>query len=160
MKLFRSQGRKTVLAYLFTGFLLSPVVLPAQTITIAPGSQFSLGSGSLDAGCGDLAVAGTFSVNSGSANSLRNVTINPGVLNGGSGSINLSGDWVNQGTFNPQTGSVNISDGCGTTSSRLVGDSTFNRLSVSSSSGKQLQPESGSTQTFSGGLAFSLCVSL
>ncbi|MEP1473105.1 MAG: hypothetical protein ABJK25_19165 [Halieaceae bacterium] len=109
----------------------------------------------MDAACGDLDVAGSFSVGSGTATSLRNVTINSGTINGGSGSINLSGDWTNQGTFTPQSGTVNITDGCGTTASRLIGDSTFNRFTASTAIGRQLEPASGSVQTFTGGLTLS-----
>ena len=138
--------------HLLAATLLTPAFALAQTIAISSGSQFSLGSGSLSAGCGDLAVAGTLSIDSGSANNIRNVAISPGTINGGSGQINLSGDWVNQGTFNAQTGTVQVTDGCGTTLSQLSGDTTFNRFVASTSSGKQLQPASGSTQTFAGGL--------
>ena len=140
------------LVFLLAGVLLPPSHLSAQTISVPPGAHLLLGAGSIDAGCGDLAVAGTFSLGSGSANSIRNVTINPGTIHGGSGSINLSGDWVNQGTFNAQSGTVNITDGCGTTVSRLAGDSTFNRFTGTTTTGKQLQPAAGSAQTFSGGL--------
>ena len=107
MLLTHSKSRLCALKYLLAGALLSPSFLSAQSITVASGTLLSLGAGSIDAGCGDLSVAGTFSVGSGSANSLRNVAINSGTINGGSGSINLSGDWTNQGTFNAQTGSVN-----------------------------------------------------
>lgn len=152
MLLPHSKSRLCALKYLLAGALLSPSFLSAQSITVASGTLLSLGAGSIDAGCGDLSVAGTFSVGSGSANSLRNVAINPGTINGGSGSINLSGDWTNQGTFNAQTGTVNITDGCGTTVSRVTGDSTFNQFSATTTTGKQLQPAAGSAQTFSGGL--------
>ena len=140
---------------LLVAALLTPTTALAQIITISSGSQFSLGSGSLSAGCGDLAVAGTLSIDSGSANNIRNVAISPGTINGGSGQVTLSGDWLNQGTFNAQTGTVQVTDGCGTTLSQLRGDTTFNRFVASTSSGKQLQPASGSTQTFTGGLALS-----
>jgi hypothetical protein len=152
MLLTHSKSRLCALTYLLAGALLSPSFLSAQSITVASGTLLSLGAGSIDAGCGDLSVAGTFSVGSGSANSLRNVAINSGTINGGSGSINLSGDWTNQGTFNAQTGSVNITDGCGTTVSRVTGGSTFNQFSATTTTGKQLQPAAGSAQTFSGGL--------
>lgn len=147
-----NKSRLCALVYLLAAVLLTPSYLSAQTISVASGTQLSLGAGSIDAGCGDLAVAGTFSVGSGSANSLRNVAINPGTINGGSGSINLSGDWTNQGTFKAQTGSVNITDGCSTTVSRVTGDSTFNRFGAITTTGKQLEPAAGSSQTFSGGL--------
>ncbi|MEH6610193.1 MAG: hypothetical protein V7696_12565 [Halioglobus sp.] len=142
-------------AHLLAATLLTPAFALAQTITISSGSQFSLSSGSLNAGCGDVAVAGTLSIDSGSANNLRNVAINSGTINGGSGQINLSGDWLNQGTFNAQTGTVQVTDGCGTTLSQLSGDTTFNRFVASTASGKQLQPSTGSTQTFTGGLTLS-----
>jgi hypothetical protein len=152
---FRSWNCSSLAAHLLAATLLTPAFALAQTITIPSGSQFSLGSGSLNAGCGDLAVAGTLSIDSGSANNIRNVAINPGTINGGSGQINLSGDWINQGTFNAQTVTVQVTDGCGTTLSQLSGDTTFNRFVASTSSGKRLQPTSGSMQTFTGGLSLS-----
>jgi hypothetical protein len=82
MLLPHSKGRLCALTYLLAGALLSPSFLSAQSITVASGTLLSLGAGSIDAGCGDLSVAGTFSVGSGSANSLRNVVINPGTIKG------------------------------------------------------------------------------
>jgi len=152
---FPSWNSVPLAIHLLAAALLTPAFTLAQTITVSSGSQFSLGSGSLNAGCGDLAVAGTLSIDSGRANSLRNVAINSGTINGGSGQINLSGDWLNQGIFNAQTGTVQVTGGCGTTLSQLSGDTTFNRFVASTTSGKQLQPSTGSTQTFTGGLTLS-----
>ncbi len=135
--------------------LCLPSLAQAQTITIANGAQWSLGAGSLNADCADLLVAGTLSIDSGSANEIRDVTINPGVINGGSGTINLSGNWTNLGTFNAQSGAVQITDGCSTTVSQLVGDTTFNQFSASTNSGKELQPAAGSQQAFNAGLSLS-----
>jgi hypothetical protein len=151
----RSKGPIEALAYLFAVAFICPLLGHAQAISVSSGALMSLGTGLLDAGCGDLNVAGTFSVGSGSAYSLRNVTINPGIINGGSGSINLSGDWNNQGTFNRQAGRVEIQDGCSTSVSKITGDTTFNQFRVATSSGKQLQPAAGSTQIFTGALDLS-----
>jgi hypothetical protein len=127
----------------------------SQGVSVPSGAQFSVGAGSLDLGCGDLSVAGTFSLNTGSAVTVRDVAINSGTINGGSGTLSLSGNWTNLGQFNAQSSSVQIVDGCGTTASALTGNTTFASLAVSSASGKQLTVASGSTQTFSDSLSLS-----
>ena len=124
----------------------------AQGISIAAGSQISLGAGNITAGCGDLTVAGVLNLNSGSVSLIDNVSINPGTINGGSGALSLSGDWSNAGTFNAQTSQVNIVDDCGATSSTVSGDNAFYGFSASSTGGKLLQFAAGSTQSVSNNL--------
>ncbi len=124
----------------------------AQTVSVTNGASLSLGSGTLTTGCGDVNVAGILSVGSGSVLGTRNVSIAGGTLNGDFGLVSLSGDWTNSGTFNPGSGTVAIVDGCGTTSSNVVGDNTFATFNANSSSGKQLTIAAGSTQTFQGSL--------
>lgn len=139
------------LACVFAVAIAAPTL--ARGISVSPGARFSVGEGSVRLGCGDLDIGGVFSVDAGSVSGIRDVSINPGTLNGGSGLISLSGDWANAGTFNAQSGTVAIVDGCGSADSTLSGDSTFSGLSVSSSSGRTLLLESGSSQTVAGSLA-------
>ena len=124
----------------------------AQGIMVSAGSVISLGAGSITAGCGDLTVAGTLNLDSGSVSLIDSVAINPGTINGGSGALSLSGDWTNAGTFNAQTSQVNIVDDCGTAASTISGDTDFYGFSATSSAGKQLQFAAGSTQSFGSSL--------
>lgn len=133
---------------LLAGALLCSTHLFAQTISVRAGADFSLGAGSITAGCIDLIVQGEFSVNSGSVSGLRNVTISSGTLSGGSGNISLSGNWANQGGFDSQTGSVVISDGCGVSRSSLDGNSMFYKFAVTTNSGKFLQHSAESVSSF------------
>lgn len=134
------------LLLVWPGFLPSAL---SQTLTIQNGSSFNLGSGTLDSGCGDIRVAGSLAIGSGTARAVRNVDISGGDFTLGSGSVYLSGDWVNLGSFAAGTGSINVVDGCGSAVSRLVGNTDFYQLAVTSSSSRTLEPEAGSVQTFS-----------
>ncbi len=75
------------------------------------------------------------------------VTLSAGaVLDAGSGSITLSGDWSNQGTFIAGSSRVNFVDGA-RAQSNVTGNTTFSSLSFISSIGKGYALQSGSTQT-------------
>ena len=131
--------------------LVWPSFLPSafsQTLAIQSGSSLNLGSGTLDLGCGDMMVTGSLAIGSGTARELRDVDISGGNFTVGSGSVFLSGDWVNLGSFAAGTGSINVVDGCGRAVSRLAGNSDFYQLAVTSGSGRTLEPEAGSIQTF------------
>ncbi len=70
---------------------------PASAVgfTVGAGSSFGLGSATFDLGCGDLVVAGTFGVGSGTVEQALDVTIDPGgTLNGETGTLEVTGDWV------------------------------------------------------------------
>ncbi len=136
------------------GFLsLAPLAVHAQSITVQAGSTFSVGDGSVQLNCGDLTVAGDFSIAAGSAQTIRHVSISSGGdITVGSGLISLSGDWSNAGAFTPGTGIVEIVDGCGTTSTAMSGDSTFTDFRVTTSTGRALQVASGSSQVFTDNL--------
>jgi hypothetical protein len=138
---------KVVLAAL----LLLPAGALAGNLTVGSGSSLDLGTGSLALGCADLDVLGTLSAGTLGFTQGRDVTITPGgVMNGNSATLRLSGDWDNTGSFVAGTSSVQISDGCGLLSSTVVGDTTFNNLELSSSSGKQVNISAGSTQSVAG----------
>ena len=100
-------------------------------------------------GCGDLDVLGSASLSDGAIRAGRHVTLNGGNFALGSGTITLSGDWINAGSFIPGTGTVNIVDGCGVSESLMAGDSGFYRFSATTGSGKLLSIAAASTQTFS-----------
>jgi hypothetical protein len=142
---FRRVWACTAVLFVWSGFL--PTAF-SQNLTVQSGSSFNLGSGTLDLGCGDMTVAGSLAIGSGTALTVRNVDISGGDLSLGSGLISLSGDWVNRGSFTAGTGRVNVVDGCGSALSRLAGNSDFYQLAVTSSAGRTLEAEAGSIQTF------------
>jgi hypothetical protein len=123
----------------------------AAGITVGAGATVGLGGGKAALGCGDLEVAGNFDMGAGSVESTANVNIQ-GVLQGGSGAITLGGDWVNEGMFSAGNSLVTVGDDCGDGMSSVVGDTTFQDLSVISQSGKQVSWEQGSTTRVLGDL--------
>jgi hypothetical protein len=125
----------------------------AGSFQVGSGASVGLGTAQLDLGCADLELSGTLDADASSVVQARHVSIAPGgVLQGGSSSVSLSGDWSNQGSFVAGTSSISIVDGCGSLASTISGQSTFFDLAASSSQGKALLLESGATQTVTGGL--------
>jgi hypothetical protein len=122
----------------------------AVGFTVGTGAIVDLGTGMLDMGEGDLDVAGTLSAGS-QGFDARHVGIQAtGVLNGNSALMQVCGDWSNSGSFNPGTSTVAFVDGCGVTSSTITGANTFNDLSLTTVSGKQVNFEAAVTQTVAG----------
>lgn len=113
-------------------------------ISVGSGGSISLGQGALDLGGGNLIIDGQFDLGGGAASAIGDVVIT-GALDGGSGSISLRGDWVNGGSFDAGTGQVSMIDDAGGIS-LLMGTSTFNALSLTSSAGGSFVLESGLTQ--------------
>ncbi len=147
----RAAGLLRLLYIGAAALVLWPVSLPpanSQNLTVQGGSTLNLGNGTLDLGCGDLTIAGSLSIGSGVGKAVRDVTIDGGSLTLGSGLISLSGDWTNLGSFSAGTGTVTIVDDCGTSESRLVGNSDFYGFAVTSGSGRLLEAAAGATQTF------------
>lgn len=125
----------------------------AGTVTVGANSSVDLGTGSLALGCADLDVQGTLSGGTIGFTQGRDVTITPsGVMNGNSATLELSGDWDNTGSFVAGTSTVRIVDGCGLLSGVVNGNSSFNNLQLTTSTGKQVSFTAGSTQTVTGGL--------
>ena len=120
-------------------------------INVPNGGTVSLNGSSVDLGCSDVIVAGTLSLQGGSLNNVRNVSIAAGgSIVAGSGSITLAGDWSNSGSFDAGTGSVNFVDApaCvpANTGSNISGNNTFATLSLISAGGKLYKFAAGSTQ--------------
>lgn len=129
--------------------MASPV-LAAPGIVVGPGAIISLGAGDIDMNCTDYITTGDDDIGSGSITEVLHFIIQAtGTVTGGSGQVQLSGDWENNGTFTPGTSQVHIQDGCAMTTSNMVGDTDFNSFTATSSTGKELRVEAGSTQTFS-----------
>ncbi|HEX4522074.1 MAG TPA: IPTL-CTERM sorting domain-containing protein [Casimicrobiaceae bacterium] len=92
-------------------------------------------------------MAGILQVNAGSLKNVRNVTIQPGgLLNGGSGLIEVGGNWSNSGSFASGTGTVNFRDLCAGGSATINGNTTFHRASFVTATGKNYVFAAGSTQ--------------
>ena len=145
----RASGLGSVVAAL----LMAASVANASDFVVGSGAALDLGTGSLDLGCADLNVAGTLSAGSVGFGAARDVTIAPaGVVNGDSGTLQLSGDWDNAGSFNAGTSSVQISDGCSLLSGAVSGSTSFANLSITSASSRQVNFAAGSTTTVTGGL--------
>jgi len=124
---------------------------PAFADLIVPsGSLTSVGPGVIDLACTDVVVSGALQVNSGQLRNVRSVTINSGgVIDGGSGLIEVGGNWTNSGTFVAGTGTVNFRDLCAFGSAVVMGNTTFYRVSFVTATAKNYVFGVGTTQTIS-----------
>jgi len=139
---------------LAAALLLAAAAATAEGVGVESGAAFSLGTGTLDLGCTDLAVAGSFAGGSGLVEAARDVSIQPGgSLDAGSASLRVTGDWSNAGSFSAGSGAVAFVDGCGRAGGTLSGNSTFFDLEMTTQSGKAYAFEAGSTQKVQGALA-------
>jgi hypothetical protein len=130
--------------------LLHPALAAADLI-VPSGAIVSLGGGTLDLGCTDLVVAGTFQIGSGQVLNARNITIQSGgVVGGGSGTIELGGNWSNFGGFFSGTGTVRFLDLCALAISTISGSSSFANARFVTSTGKNYVFAVGSVQTITG----------
>jgi hypothetical protein len=95
--------------------LMNASSVSAQLI-IPNGSTHNLNGGILIMNCNDVTIqnGGVLNIDTGSIEDIRHFTIE-GTVNGGSGSILLSGTWTNNGIFNIGTCTVSFFDGCGVT---------------------------------------------
>lgn len=146
----RDRFQRTALAFLLGCFAATG----ARADLIVPaGSQYILDAGVTDMACTNVTVSGTLLVQSGSLVNVLHLTIQPGgTIDGGSGLIELGGDWANSGTFTAGTGQVNFRDVCGLTSVVISGSTTFHDLSFVTSIGKNHSFLTGTTQTVAGEL--------
>ena len=117
-------------------------------LTVPAGSVTSLGSGTVDLACTDLVVAGTLQLNAGSLRNVRNVSIQAGgILNGGSGLVEVGGNWTDAGSFVPGTSTVNFRELCSPGAATIAGNTTFHRASFVTATGRNYVFAVGSTQT-------------
>jgi hypothetical protein len=120
-------------------------------LIVPAGAQYALSSGLTDLACTDVVVAGTLQVQSGSLVNVRHLTIlSGGSVDGGSGSIELGGNWSNAGSFAGGTGTVRFSDLCGLSSASIAGSSVYANAGFVTSTGKSYVFAVGSTQTITG----------
>ncbi|HKI85765.1 MAG TPA: hypothetical protein VKA53_03370 [Thermoanaerobaculia bacterium] len=119
-------------------FVLLSSSLFAAGISIGSGSSMSLGSGTVDLGCGNLAIA------------------SGGTLSGDQGTLRLAGNWSGGSGFSPGTSHVSIVDGCATPETSMVsGNNTFFNLSAQTNDGKTLVFDAGSVQTIQNSVSLS-----
>jgi hypothetical protein len=101
----------------------------------------------LDLACTDLIIGGNFQVAGGTVQNVRNLTIQGGgKLDGGSGVIQVGGNWTDNGSFVAGTGEVDFRDACGAASASISGSTTFNRASFVTTIGKTYVFAVGTTQ--------------
>lgn len=101
--------------------------------------------------CGNVLVEGNFITQNANITEVNNWTIAPtGQWTAPSTSLTISGDFLNQGKITPNDVSLTISDGCGSTSSTLTGETAFHNLKLETHTGKPFFVGDGTTITVSG----------
>jgi hypothetical protein len=133
------------------GALLWCAALAARAdYIVAANATTSLNGGTLNLSCTSLIVGGTFDVGSGAIVNARNVTVQPGgLIQGGSGSIALSGDWTmgSPGQFVAGTSDVRFDDSCVSGPSLITGSTSFYNVHFTSTTGKSFVFAVNTTQT-------------
>ncbi len=115
----------------------------------------TLNGGIANLACTDLVVGGTLQVVNGTVDTIRNVSIQPGVIDGGSGLLTLGGDWTDNGNFIAGTSAVRFRDLCGAAGASIGGNTSFRTASFVSTSAKNYTFAGGTTQTITGLLEIS-----
>jgi IPTL-CTERM motif len=154
LKLGNASGRVAARRRVFAWLLLTATFIvatarPAHADLIVPAnSVMSLDSGIVDLACTDVIVAGTLQVASGSIVNARHVTIQAGgTINGGSGIVELGGNWTAAGQFTAGTSQVRFRDLCALTTATIAGNTTFATASFVTGTGKNYIFATGTTQT-------------
>lgn len=137
--------RGLTLAVLVTGGAVAQPGLAQEGITVGAGGALLMGSGQIIMGCTSLTVAGLLDMAKGTLNDVLNIGLS-GQAKGEQGVINLSGDWSNSGAFDPGSSTVNMKDGCKVTVATIAGNTTFHNLTITTTSGRQINFTTGSTQ--------------
>jgi hypothetical protein len=120
-------------------------------LVIPPGARYDTGGSRTDLACTDVVVAGTLVVAGGSLVRVRHLTIQPGgAIDGGSGLIQLGGNWGNGGTFAAGTSTIRFTDACGLTSVTVDGNTAFFNARFASATGKNFVFQVGATQSIAG----------
>lgn len=160
----RSQSKKgRLVKWALRGVAALCVTLPAISLataagmTVGAGGSICLGSGVWNLGCKDLLIqdGGALAVDRGRLVQRHMENQAAGTLDGGSGSIEVFGDWKNQGNFFAGTGTVSLIDGCGLGTTNIRGESAFCNLVIASSAGKTVYFEAGMTQGVTCAMDFS-----
>ncbi|MFL5521158.1 MAG: DUF4214 domain-containing protein [Gemmatimonadales bacterium] len=141
-------GRRTLLG---VALLAASASASAASVVVPPGATMSLGSGSVELACADLAVQGTLSVAGGDVGIVRDLSIaSAATLDAGSGLIEVGGNWSNAGTFSRGTSTVVFADGCATSPVQLTGNTSFANLTLQSGIGRTFVLPAGGATTVAG----------
>lgn len=125
----------------------------AADVVVGGGATQTLPAGALDLGCTGLLVAGDMTIDTGRVSLAQSVSIAAsGTLNAGAGIIQVGGDWNNAGNFVSGTSAVTIGGACGGTQFRLTGQTVFNDLTLTSTSGATFVIPAGHNITVNGTL--------
>lgn len=130
------------------GLLALPLAGEAAVgITVPAGGSMTTNGGAVNTACLDVNLQGQFLLGTGQINDGGTMGIGAtGVMNAGSGLIEVGGDWNNAGTFVPGTSTVLFQDGCSTAPATFSGATTFYNLTLTSSIGRQfIFPATGPT---------------
>ncbi len=104
--------------------------------------------------CGNLRVEGTLMTGTTLIEQVASVQIPVGgIVQAGSSTIVVGGDWENRGTFRAGSGTVVFGDDCNRPLSALLGSATFHNLAFTSIQGKTFYLQSGATITITGKLS-------
>lgn len=149
---FQGCGKLRYISLLALSLLL-PGLTYAAGITIGSGGAFNLGDGSITLNCNEFNIASSSqaSLDQGTLNSATNI-VNNGQLNGSQGTINFTGNWTQSGNFTAGTSQINLADGCNVTTTTISGSSTFSNFSATTTTGRSLNFEAGTTQQISNAL--------
>lgn len=127
----RTQRRPWAGAGVLAAALLWSAAATAQVTVPAGGSVSVPPGGAVDLACTGLLVNGSFQLGSGQVDNAAGVTINAGGnVDGGTGTLNVSGDWSNGGSFVPGTGTVAFGDACTSGPVSFTGPTTFHNLTL------------------------------
>jgi hypothetical protein len=130
---------------------LAAISVAHADLIVPAGGQYTTGGGQTNLACTDVVVAGTLLVAGGSLVNVRHLTIQPGgTIDGGSGAIQVGGNWSNGGTFAPGASTVRFDDACGLPTATIIGSTTYFNARFTSTSGKNHVFQVGTTQTVAG----------
>ena len=120
-------------------------------LTVVSGSTYALAGSQSSMACTNVSVQGTLNVGSTDLSQVASIDISSGgqVL-AGSSTISLGRNWSNNGTYTPGTGTVLINDVCSSGPSEISGNTQFNNLTLSSSTGRSFILSDGAVITISG----------
>jgi hypothetical protein len=142
--------RTLPLAWLMSGFLAALAPSAQADWQIPADASVQLSGGHIGLGATDLAISGSLALGAGSIDLARNVSINSGgLLDAGSGSLELTGNWSKVGNFLAGSSTVRFIDGA-LAQSAVYGDTLFHDLSFVSSTGKTFVLAVASTQSIEG----------
>ena len=121
----------------------------------------SSGSNTLNPGfeslaCTNLSDSGVLNLNTGSLVLVRNATINAGgVLNGGTGLLEVNASWSNAGTYNAEASTLRFANACSAGSIQISGNTNFGNVTVDSGNGSlHIVLPPNTVQTVTGNLTF------